>query len=54
MNSTLKQTSTPAMKPMIVAPTVFTNPLGAVIATKPANRPLPAIEASGLPYLIHM
>src|SRR5436853_6935711 len=39
---------------MIAAPMVFTNPLGAVIATNPASRPLPDIEASGFPYRIHM
>ena len=54
MNSTLRQTSIPAANPMIAAPTVLTKPLGAVIATSPASRPLPAIEASGLPKRIHM
>ena len=39
---------------MIADDTVFTKPLGAVIATRPASNPLPLIEASGLPYLIHM
>ena len=34
--------------------TVFTKPLGAVIATRPASSPLPVIEASGFPYRIHM
>ena len=33
---------------------VLTNPLGAVIATRPAKRPLPDMEASGFPYRIHM
>ncbi len=42
------------MRPMITAATGFTKPLGAVIATRPASRPLPDIDASGLPYLIHM
>ena len=27
----------------------LTNPLGAVMATRPASRPLPVIDASGLP-----
>src|SRR5262249_28441107 len=41
-------------KPRIAAPTVWTNRLGAVIATSPARSPLPLIEASGLPKRIHM
>ncbi len=36
------------------APVALTNPLGAVIATNPANNPLPLIDASGLPLNIHM
>src|SRR5437762_14067948 len=39
---------------MIAAPMVLTKPLGAVMATRPANSPLPAMEASGFPYRIHM
>ena len=39
---------------MMQAPTVLTKPLGAVIATKPASRPLPLMEASTLPFFIHM
>ena len=42
------------MKPMITDATGLTKPLGAVIATRPASRPLPDIDASGLPYRIHM
>jgi len=53
-NSTLRQTSTPAERPMIAEPTELTKPLGAVIATRPARRPLPLIEASGFPNRIHM
>ena len=41
--------STPAIKPMMTAPTGLTKPLGAVIATRPASSPLPVMEASGLP-----
>ena len=40
----LEQTKTPATTPMMQAPTVLTKPLGAVIATNPASRPLPLIE----------
>ena len=54
MNATLMQTSTPATRPMMAAPVVLTNPLGAVIATRPASKPLPLIEASGFPLRIHM
>ena len=36
------------------APIGLTNPLGAVMATRPASSPLPVIDASGLPYRIHM
>src|SRR6266849_7699360 len=54
MNSTDRQTSTPAIKPITQAPTGFTNPLGAVIATRPAKRPLPVMEASGFPYRSHI
>ncbi len=42
------------MKPMMHAPTVLTKPLGAVIATSPASRPLPPIDASTFPFFIHM
>ena len=49
-NATLKQTRTPATKPMMAAPVVLTKPLGAVMATRPASSPLPLIDASGLPF----
>src|ERR1700676_1771179 len=52
--ATERQTRTPAMSPMITEPTGFTNPEGAVIATRPARNPLPVIEASGFPYTNHM
>src|SRR5438045_541516 len=52
--STARHTRTPAIRPMIKELRGVTNPHGAVIATKPASRPLPLIEASGLPYRIHM
>src|SRR5947209_6421337 len=51
---TLTQTSTPATRPMIAALGALTNPLGAVIATNPARRPFPDMDASGFPLLIHM
>ena len=35
---------------MMEAPTGLTKPLGAVMATRPASKPLPLIEASGLPF----
>src|SRR5215510_15849842 len=54
MNSHDTQTSTPAIKPMIAEAIGFTKPLGAVMATRPARNALPLIEASGLPYRIHM
>jgi hypothetical protein len=48
-NRTLQITSTPAMPPMIAAPTGVTKALGAVMATAPARRPLQPIVGSGLP-----
>ena len=55
MNAQLKQTSTPATSPMMQALTGLTKPLGAVMATSPARRPLPLMEASGLPpFIAHM
>ena len=54
MKLTLKQTRTPAIRPMIAEAIGLTKPLGAVMATKPANRPLALILASGLPFRIHM
>src|SRR5258708_28663895 len=54
MNSTERQTNTPAMTPIMTAPTVLTKPEGAVMATKPANSPLPDMEASGFLYRSHM
>ena len=51
---TLTHTSTPATSPMMAAFGALTNPLGAVIATRPARRPFPDIDASGFPLLIHM
>ena len=48
-NSTESAHSTPAMRPMMTAAIGLTNPLGAVMATRPASRPLPVIDASGLP-----
>ena len=54
MNEQLSTTNIPATRPMMQAPTVLTKPLGAVIATKPASRPLPLIDASTLPFFIHM
>ena len=39
----------PAMKPMMTAPSEFTNAQGAVMATRPASRPLQSIVGSGLP-----
>src|SRR5216684_1011086 len=53
-NSTEMHTRTPAISPMITDPTGFTNPEGAVMATSPASKPLPVIDASGLLYRSHM
>ena len=48
-NSHERQTSTPAMRPMMTDAIGFTKPLGAVIATSPARNALPVMDASGLP-----
>src|SRR5207249_9178588 len=53
-NSTEMQTRTPAITPMITEATGLTKPEGAVIATRPASKPLPLIDASGLPYRSHI
>ena len=46
---TLQMTSTPAIAPMMNAPTGVTNAHGAVMATRPASMLLHIIEGSGLP-----
>ena len=53
-NAQLRQTRTPAIKPMMAELTGLTKPLGAVMATSPASKPLPLIEASGFPLRHHM
>ena len=45
----LQITRIPAMPPMAQAPQVLTNSHGAVIATRPASRPLHMKLGSGLP-----
>src|SRR5271157_2424803 len=52
--ATERHTSKPATNPIITAPTGFTNPEGAVIATSPARNSLPVIDASGFLYMNHM
>jgi hypothetical protein len=47
-------TSTPAIAPMMNAPTGVTNAHGAVIATRPASMLLHIIVGSGLPTRRHM
>ena len=54
LEAQLRQTKTPAIKPIIAELTGLTKPLGAVMATSPASRPLPLIEASGFPLRHHM
>src|SRR5271170_2019155 len=44
---TLRTTSTPATAPIQNAPHGVTKPLGAVMATRPANRPLHIMPGSG-------
>src|SRR5271156_5074174 len=51
LNSTPKQTTTPAITPIITAAFGDTNAQGAVIATSPASIPLQAIVISGLPNM---
>jgi len=46
LNSTEIQTSTPAINPMMTEAQDSQNPEGAVMATSPASKPLPLIEAS--------
>ena len=49
-NSTLQQTSAPAMIPITTTPTVRRTRTGAVMATSPASMPLHVIEMSGFPH----
>src|SRR4030081_154003 len=53
-NHTAQHTSTPAMRPMMTDDRGLTKPLGAVMATSPASRPLAVMVGSGLPLLHHM
>ena len=46
-NGTARHTSTPAIAPMMKPLNGLTKPLGAVIATSPASRPLPIMAGSG-------
>src|SRR5271169_1904712 len=51
LKSTPRQTTTPAITPIITAEVGVTNAHGAVIATSPASMPLQAIVMSGLPNM---
>src|ERR687891_1603979 len=53
-NITEPTTIAPAIAPMRTATDVVTVPQGAVIATRPASRPLAVIETSGLLVRSHM
>src|SRR5215470_19719862 len=49
MKKAASTTSTPAINPISTEQGLFTNAQGAVIATRPASKPLAIIAGSGLP-----
>src|SRR5580765_2566793 len=53
LKSTPRQTTVPAITPIMTELTAVTNAQDAVIATSPASIPLQAMEMSGLPNIMY-